>query len=169
MRRVEGFTLIELLVTLGVLAVLLVAAAPAMTDMILNNRMSSLSTDLMADLATARSEALKRSQRVVICKNSGNDSTCGTGAWAGGWLLYLDADSDTVLDAGETILRVRQALAGGYTVTSVGIADTLVVRPVGLATPTGTFKICDQRAGNFGRLITISASGRASSAAATCP
>jgi len=43
------------------------------------------------------------------------------------------------------------------------------VRPVGLATPTGTFRICDQRAGNFGRLITISAAGRASVVPATCP
>lgn len=169
LRRVRGFTLIELLVTLGVLAVLLVAAAPAMTDMILNNRMSAFSNDLMADLAMARSEALKRSQRVVICKNAGTDSTCGTGAWQAGWLLYLDADSDTVLDTGETILRVRQALPGGYTINSAGIADTLVVRPVGLATPTGTFRICDQRAGNFGRLITISAAGRASVVPATCP
>ena len=30
-------------------------------------------------------------------------------------------------------------------------------------------RICDQRAGNFGRLITISAAGRASVAPATCP
>ena len=169
MRRVEGFTLIELLITIALLAVLLTTAAPAMTDMVLNNRMSGLSNDLMSDLAVARSEALKRGQRVVVCKNSGNDSTCGTGAWAGGWLLYLDADSDTVLDAGETILRVRQSLPGGYTVTSVGIAETLVVRPVGLATPTGTFRICDQRTGNFGRLVTVSAGGRASAAPATCP
>lgn len=168
MRRVIGFTLIELLVTIAVLAVLLVAAAPAMTDMVLNNRMVGVSNDLMSDLAAARSESLKRSQRVVVCKNSGTDASCGAGNWESGWLLYLDANSNTTLDVGETILRVRQALPG-YTINSVGIADTLVVRPVGLATPTGTFKICDQRTGNYGRLITISAAGRASSAPATCP
>jgi type IV fimbrial biogenesis protein FimT len=152
LRRVGGFTLIEIMVTVAVLAVLLVAAAPAMTDMVLNNRMAGLSNDLMSDLAIARSEALKRGQRVVLCKNAGNDSSCGTGLWANGWLLYIDTDADTTLDGGETILRVRQALPAGYTVT-----------------PTGTFKICDQRTGNFGRLITISAGGRASSAPATCP
>ena len=169
MRGDRGFTLIELMITIAVLAVLLVAVAPAMTDMILNNRMSAFSSDLMADLAAARSEALKRSQRVVICKNSGTNASCGTGNWENGWLLYLDANSNTTLDGGETIFRVRQALPGGYTINSAGIADTLVVRPVGLATPTGTFRICDQRAGNFGRLITVSAAGRASVAPATCP
>jgi len=169
LRRVGGFTLIEIMVTVAVLAVLLVAAAPAMTDMVLNNRMAGLSNDLMSDLAIARSEALKRGQRVVLCKNAGNDSSCSTGLWADGWLLYLDADNDTTLDTGETILRVRQALPSGYTVTPTGIMETLVVRPVGMVTPTGTFKICDQRTGNFGRLITISAGGRASSAATTCP
>jgi type IV fimbrial biogenesis protein FimT len=167
--RFVGFTLIELLVTVAVLAILLVTAAPAMRDMILNNRMSSVSNDLMADLAAARSEALRRSQRVVICKNSGTDASCGTGNWREGWLLYLDADSDTTLDAGETVFRVRQALPGEYSVVSAGIGDTLVVRPVGLATPTGSFKICDQRTGNFGRSITVAASGRASVSPATCP
>lgn len=169
MFRFAGFTLIELLVTVAVLAVLLVTAAPAMRDMILNNRMSSISNDLMADLAAARSEALRRSQRVVICKNSGTNASCGTGGWREGWLLYLDADSDTTLDAGETVFRVRQALPGEYSVVSAGIGDTLVVRPVGLATPTGSFKICDQRTGNFGRTITVAASGRASVSSATCP
>lgn len=170
MRRVGGFTLIELLVTITVLSVLLVVAAPAMTEMILNNRMAGFSNDLMSDLAAARSESLKRSQRVVICKNSGNDASCSTSTnWESGWLLYLDANSNTALDTGETILRVRQALPGGYSVVSAGITDTLVVRPVGLATPTGTFKICDHRTGNHGRLITIAAGGRASAAATTCP
>jgi type IV pilus modification protein PilV len=120
--RFAGFTLIELLVTVAVLAVLLVTAAPAMRDMILNNRMSSVSNDLMADLAAARSEALRRGQRVVICKNSGTNASCGTGNWREGWLLYLDVDSDTVLDFGETVFRVRQALPTEYSVTSVGIA-----------------------------------------------
>lgn len=169
MRRTRGFTLIELLVTIMVLAALLVLAAPAMTDLIASNRMSGVANDLMADLAVARSEALKRSQRVVICKNSGNDSSCSTSVnWENGWLLYLDANSNTALDLGETLLRVRQA-PSGVTVTSAGITDTVVVRPVGLATPTGSFKICDYRVGNFGRTVTVAASGRASVTPATCP
>jgi type IV fimbrial biogenesis protein FimT len=170
LRRTGGFTLIELLVVITVLAVLMVAAAPAMTDMIMNNRMVGVSNDLLADLAAARSESLRRSQRVVFCKNSGDDASCSTSVnWENGWLLYLDPNSNTVLDGGETILRVRQALPGGYTINPAGIADTLVVRPVGLVTPTGTFRICDSRTGNYGRLITVSAGGRASSAPASCP
>lgn len=170
MRRTGGFTLIELLVVITVLAVLMVAAAPAMTDMIMNNRMVGVSNDLIADLAAARSESLRRSQRVVVCKNAGDDASCSTSVnWENGWLLYLDVNSNTTLDVGETILRVRQALPAGYTINPAGIGDTLVVRPVGLVTPAGTLRICDSRTGNYGRLITVAAGGRASSAAATCP
>lgn len=171
MRGIKGFTLIEILVTIGILAILLSAAAPSMRDMVLNNRVTSLTNDLLSDLAVARSEALKRGQRVVVCKNAGNDAACGNGQWNMGWLLFVDTDSDSTLDTGETILRVRQTLTSDMTVTSTGIVDTIVVRPVGLVTPVGSFKICDTRAGPYGRNITVAASGRASvsTTPATCP
>lgn len=174
MRGSRGFTLIELLVTVGILGILMAAAAPSMRDMIMNNRMSGLANDLMSDLAAARSESAKRGQRIVICKNAtgvtANTACSNVAGWKDGWLLYIDTDSDSVLDAGETIFRVRQALPTEITVTPGGaITDLVIVRPVGTVTPLGSFKICDQRAGLFGRTVTLAASGRASVAPATCP
>jgi type IV fimbrial biogenesis protein FimT len=170
--RVKGFTLIELLIGLAVLGVLLGLAAPSMRDMLLNNRMTSLTNDLMYAIAAARSEAAKRGQRIVICKNetgAGANTACGTGAWTAGWVIYIDANSNNALDTGETIVRVHEALPSTFTVTPTTIADYVSVRPVGTIAPLGSFKVCDQRTGNFGRLISVAASGRASVTTVACP
>ena len=68
------------------------------------------------------------------------------------------------------MFRVRQPLPVGITVTPAGgITNTLTATPIGLVTPQGTFKLCDSRTGNFGRLITVAATGRATSASTSCP
>lgn len=172
MRSSRGFTLIELLVSLAVLAVLLGLAAPSVITMMQNNRMSSAANDLMSDLAAARSEAARRGQRIVFCKNSGDNATCNAAAsWQDGWLAFIDVNSNGALDAGTDVMfRVRQPLPTGITVTPAGgITNTLTATPIGLVTPQGTFKLCDSRTGNFGRLITVAATGRASSSSTSCP
>ena len=172
MRLPRGFTLIELLVGLAVLGILLGLAAPSMVTMVQNNRMSSAANDLMSDLAAARSEAAKRGQRITFCKNSGDNATCNTAAaWQNGWLAFIDVNSNGALDSGTDIMfRVRQPLPTGITVApGGGITNTLTATPIGLVTPQGTFKLCDSRTGNFGRLITVAATGRATSASTSCP
>jgi type IV fimbrial biogenesis protein FimT len=164
-RRAAGFTLIELIATLAVAAILATIAAPAVTSMIMTNRLTTIANDLLADLATARSESMKRRGRVTICKNATGptaDTVCNTGsAWSDGWLVFVDTNSNGALDAGETLLRVHQALPLGVTVAITGFTDFVQARPVGTITPLGSFKLCDSRAGDFGRLITISPTGRA--------
>jgi type IV fimbrial biogenesis protein FimT len=165
-----GFTLIELLVTVAVLGVLMGLAAPSMQTMIQNNRMTSAANDLMYDIAAARSESAKRGQRVVMCKSGGSATACSAGAlWRDGWLMYVDANSNNAFDAGETVFRVRQALPDNITVANTGVGNFISMRPIGNVNPLGSFKLCDGRAGNFGRLITIAASGRASVATVACP
>jgi type IV fimbrial biogenesis protein FimT len=134
--------------------------------MIMNNRLTSIANDLLADLATARSEASKRRGRVTVCKNAngaGADTTCSTtSSWSDGWLVFVDTNGNGALDAGETILRVHQALPFGITVAIAGFGNFIQAKPVGTFAPLGSFKLCDGRAGNFGRQITVAATGRPS-------
>ena len=171
----RGFTLIEMMIAFTILAILVTVSAPAIRDMVLNGRLTSQATELMADLAMARSESSRRGVRVAICKNAtggtANTACSTTSAWTDGWLMFVDTNNDGSLTGGETLLRVHQALPAGTTLTATPAANFVQARPSGNITPAGTvFKMCDTRTGNVGRTVTIAATGRASmSSSVACP
>lgn len=179
--RSGGFTLIELLITIILLGIALAIAAPSFSDLIKNSRLATETNDLLSDLAFARSESARRGKRVAICV-SADGATCTTGsAWAGGRIVFVDAGTAGSVDTGDEILRYNQGNAGsniaitasGFAVTSTSTLNYIQYRPNG-ATNTdagGTFKICDNRSGNFGRIVRLAAIGRAAleSSTASCP
>lgn len=118
MRTSRGFTLIELLVTFGILAILVRLAVPSFTTMIRTNNMTGVVNGFIADMRYARSEAIRRGGKVVMCRSNlpettqGCDGTNGaTTGWATGWIIFHDLDGDGAQDAGETILRVQAPLS----------------------------------------------------------
>lgn len=62
--RCCGFSLVELLVTIVILALLILAAAPAMSNYVSNGQIRSTAESLQAAIALARNEAMKRNQPV---------------------------------------------------------------------------------------------------------
>jgi type IV fimbrial biogenesis protein FimT len=184
MNTTRGVTLIELLLTITVLGVLVAVAAPSFTKVILDNRIRSQSSDLLANLAIARSEAAKRGVRVTICTSTTYASatpSCtsgGASGWNSGYILFTDVNKNGTFDAAnDVVIKVAEPLAGGNTLTSTGFtapaaADSFQFRPSGntnLPAAGGSFQLCDSRTGNFGRLITLSVTGRAISNPTTCP
>lgn len=94
MRKEQGFTLIELMVGVAVMGVLLAIAFPGFSQMILNNRSQAQGEELVAAISYARSEAVKRGNRVSICASDGSGG-CGTD-WTKGLLVFVDTEvSDT--------------------------------------------------------------------------
>lgn len=81
MNTKSGFTLIELLVTVAIAAVLMALAAPNLASFLKNNRLTTVTNDLLGDLAVARSEAAKRGLPVTICVSTDGASCTGGTDW----------------------------------------------------------------------------------------
>lgn len=177
MNRKRGFTLIELIVTLALAAILLTIGVPAFQEMIRNNRAAVHANEFMSALNVARSEAIKRGQRVVLCKSSDGASCATTNLWDQGWIVFVDTDNDAGVDAGETIIRVYGALKGDNTLQgSTDVADYISYSPDGIARLTSgtalaadtklTFELCVSGKKNA---IEINQTGRARVDKITCP
>ncbi len=136
MRR-GGFSLIEVLLVLTLTAALLLLAAPGMRGFLAIVRLDAAITDFSGALALARSEAIRRGQRVSL-RNLG-----GSRNWGAGWQMFVDTDSDGQLDAGETVLRRQAVLSAPLTLYgNTNYANFLAFKADGTANQVGTFILC---------------------------
>jgi type IV fimbrial biogenesis protein FimT len=176
-RGTRGFTLIELMVTIAVAAILLTVAVPSLQDFIQNNRLSAVTNDLVADLAVARAEAIRRGSRVTVCAsdNAGTaTATCSGSNWSAGRLIFSDAGTVKTIDTGDERLRTYDGSGSGVTLTSSKATpnEYLQYRPSGAidASAAVSFKFCDSR--NKGRTVTVSLNGQVTTtgeSGTTCP
>ena len=72
----RGFTLTELMITVAIVGIVASLAVPSFQDMIERNRLKEAVESLKSDLMFARTEAIKRSQDIIINRVTGNN-----GAW----------------------------------------------------------------------------------------
>ncbi|WP_266169418.1 GspH/FimT family pseudopilin [Dyella subtropica] len=106
MRPQHGYTAVELMVTLGVLAIILMIAAPQMGPFLRKQQVKNASMDITSAVALARSEAVKRNAPVyVVASNAG---------WTGGWTVNT---TGTVLPASSSSTLRAQASMDGINIT----------------------------------------------------
>ncbi len=167
--RARGMTLIELMAVLAVAVILVTVAVPGIGEFIRNARMVTQTNEFVADLAFARSEAIKRSGTVVICKSTNptaSTPSCNTTGenWSTGWVIFVDDQTpNNGVDAGEEVLRVHAALeSDSMLFASAGTANFVAYTRMGLSSlaSVSSFALCDQRGAARGRLITLEVTGR---------
>ncbi|MEM9173293.1 MAG: GspH/FimT family pseudopilin [Pseudomonadota bacterium] len=173
----DGFTLLELMLTIAVLAVVVVLAAPSFDGTIRTNRTVQANNDLVSALAVARSEAIKRGERVSVCPTVDQTTCDGSGNWELGWMVFVDPGNPGNVDAGEPVLRVWDAITNGTTIRAAGsFSDFVSFAPSGetRATPNNfdSFFVCDQDSNLAeGRTVNVALLGyaRTQKGAAACP
>ena len=121
MKKNQGFSIIELLVALVLASFLLAVGVPRLNVFFDGNRMVSNTNNLVSAIQIARSEAIKRGQRVTVCKSAnadaGSPSCSTTGGWEQGWIVFEDVAANAEFNSSnDTILR-RQVGADGASTT----------------------------------------------------
>jgi type IV fimbrial biogenesis protein FimT len=180
--RQMGLTLVELLVTLSIAIVILTIGVPAFTDLLAANMAASYANDLLADIHYARSEAITRGIRVVVCKGTATavNSGCTSGNWEDGWKVFEDCNNDQHVSStscpdrngngvadNETVMRVHPPLAAGWTLRgNHNVANRITIVPDGRTSTNGTLVTCQRgvlNAGNQTRsaAVVINLTGRA--------
>ncbi|SCC92190.1 Type IV fimbrial biogenesis protein FimT [Thiomonas sp. X19] len=104
-----GITLVESLVAAALLAVLLAVAMPGYRAMIDTNRLSAGVNAFSGSLQLARSEAVRRGQRVTLCVSDDGKSCSSTGGWHRGWIVFHDADGNAQRDPSEALIQAQAA------------------------------------------------------------
>ncbi len=117
-----GFTLLEVLVVLALLGILVGMAAPAMSDLRVRHQLQAQAEGFLDSLVLARSEALRRQQRISLCAQARNGGCDADGQWQQGWLVFVDGNDNGLHDAGEALIEAHAALPPGL---SLGATSTV--------------------------------------------
>jgi len=157
-----GFSLIEMMVVLVILAIALLLGGPAFTDLIRDNRLVSSVYGVRATLNLARSEALARRDRVVVCPSNAAGSAClDSTNWSGGYLALMGVDVSATVDAANPGRSRIHWESETNPAVSVSFTPKLVVfDTIGSALGSaGTFVFCDERGASKARGLILTNAG----------
>jgi type IV fimbrial biogenesis protein FimT len=179
MRKQNGFTLIELMTALGIAAILMSVAIPALQSFKTNAAQTGAINDFVSSMHLARNTAITTNARVTVCATSAGEN-CQSVGWDSGWIIFADQNSNQQVDDDETIIGTSAAV-DGLTIKSGNYSRYLMYRPNGrimnstINGNSGQFTICDYRGTEHAKVLIVDLSGRprlshtqASGAAPSC-
>jgi type IV fimbrial biogenesis protein FimT len=164
----QGFSLIELVTVLAIAGLLASMAAPSFSQLAASLQLTSASNALVSSLYLARSEAIKRNGRVVLCKTSDGMVCANNGSWDQGWIVFHDVNNNGLRETTETVIHRQLALGASVRVTGNATVDSYIsfvstggTKLVGGGFQAGTLILCRaSSAAGDSRQIILNAAGR---------
>jgi type IV fimbrial biogenesis protein FimT len=104
-----AFTLIEVLLVLAIISALISLSWPATTRLLERLAVRTAVAEFRSALALARSEAMRRNQRVDVL-------AVGPAGWRSGWLVMIDTNSNHTADRDELVLYRSSVPTAGLSV-----------------------------------------------------
>ncbi len=158
--RQRGFTLLELMSTMSIAAVLTTTAIPSFNGLVQRNRISTEINTLISHMQYARSEAVKRGNRVVICRSADGLSCARTEGWHKGWISFADINTNRERDSDENLLRIEAGKRNGVTISS-GRIRRVIFWPTGQTrSGNATYTFCDPDYPQWAKAVIMSRTGR---------
>jgi type IV fimbrial biogenesis protein FimT len=167
-RHALGATMTEMMVVTGISGIIAMIAAPSMSRVVDSMRLSSASNAFVTSLYHARSEAIKRKSRVVMCKSSDGIACSDVGGWEQGWIVFHDANNNATHESSEHLIRHDVQVAGKLRLSGnqnvsryVSFTPTGTTKLVGGGFQAGTVTVCRESAESTNaRQIILNAIGR---------
>ncbi len=162
-KHLTGFSIIELMLTIAVAGVILSLGVPSFQSLIERNQLTSGINQFVSSMSLARSEAIKRNQRVLICPSS-DGQQCSGGQYENGWIVFVDRNSNASRQAGtEELIWVNGSLPTSMTLRGKGCCDDKIPYLAsgqinGIA---GSMHLCKENDADKSRKISINRFGRA--------
>lgn len=104
-----AFTLIEVLLVLAIISALISLSWPATTRLLERLAVRTAVAEFRSALALARSEAMRRHQRIDVL-------AVGPAGWRSGWLVLIDANNSHTADPNELVLYRSSVPTAGLSV-----------------------------------------------------
>lgn len=159
--RHAGFTLVEAVIGLAVLTLLLTLGVPAFRELIIRNSMAAARNTVVSQLHLARSEALKRRCKTILCPSEDGHSCLSEYEWQSGILVFTDLNGNKKPDEEEPLLRYQQFDDTDIRIITSTGRRRIAYRPDGMAFGyNATFTFCDTRQQLPPQGILVSNSGR---------
>lgn len=161
MKKMKGFTIIELLSALAISGVTLTVGVSSMQRLVVEQRVSAYTGNLLQSVHSARQQAILKSKTVTVCASE--DGRDCSEDWSAGHLIFIDQNGNRARDDEDQVINHVYGSHGSDPVTwrSFKVAKTLQFLPTGITNhQNGTFTVCGIGKQEYARAVIITKMGR---------
>ena len=139
----KGLTFIELIAGVGITSILTVMAVPSLDSLTPNSDTEASVAGIQSAADIAKLAAIDHASDVTLC-HSADGKSCG-GNWNDGWIVFVDRDSDRMVDGNDLIIKKGEKSEGTKIYFHSAISHSIQFNAQGFAKNPGTYQVCDNQ------------------------